>query len=293
MNNSNIPNQEKSHPAFEVYKVLDKGFIRLVDCMPSPCDPNSISADDAIAQMARVSYGGGTDKKRDNSGLINYLMENRHTSPFEGVVLKFHIKMPIFVERQMSRHRTSSQNQLSARYSVLPNDFYIPNPDRCQGQDVDMKQGSCGHLSNNEKISKSINEESNTSYKKYEELLEMGLSRELARTVLSVNIYTEAYWMMNLHNLLHFINLRVSPHAQYEIREYAEKMRETVKRIAPITLNSWEKHVQKSISFSKEDMSIIKECSNVDIELIKNKTEELGWSKRKTDKILSKLNSLS
>jgi thymidylate synthase (FAD) len=293
MVDSNMPEQEKPHPAFSVHRVLDNGFIRLVDCMPCPCDPYSISADDAIAQMARVSYSKGTAVKRSNEGLINYLMENRHTSPFEGVVLKFHVKMPIFIARQWHRHRTASLNEISARYSVLSDDFYIPEPNRCQGQDNNMKQGSCGVLEENEEVIEIVNNASLDSYKKYEKLLEMGLSRELARSVLPVNIYTEMYWMMNLHNLLHFVGLRISSHAQYEIKVYAEKIKDIIREIAPITLGSWEKYVEKSLFLSEDDIKILKECSNLDIDSVRSKIEELGWSKRKANKVLSKLDRLT
>jgi thymidylate synthase (FAD) len=292
MDNTNMPNQEKPHKAFSVHRILDKGFIRLIDCMPNPLDPYSISADNAIAQMARVSYGGGTEKKRDNSGLINYLMENRHTSPFEGVVFKFHVKMPIFVARQWFRHRTASANEISARYSVLSDDFYIPDPERCQGQDEAMKQGSDGKLDANKEISNFINTESTCSYSKYTKLLDLGLSRELSRSVLPVNIYTEMYWMMNLHNLLHFVKLRMSTHAQYEIRVYAKKIKEIIKEIAPLTLSAWESHIENSISLSEDDLQIIKKLSNIDIEEAKREVSKLGWSKRKVDNFLLKVKNL-
>ncbi|MAG27484.1 thymidylate synthase (FAD) [Candidatus Pacearchaeota archaeon] len=292
MNNTNIPNQERSHPAFNVHRVLNKGFIRLIDCMPNPCDPNFISADDAICQMARVSYGTGTEKKRNNDGLINYLMEHRHTSPFEGVVFKFHVKMPIFVARQWFRHRTASANEISARYSVLSDDFYIPEESRCQGQDINMKQGSKGALEDGAKIISMINVDSQESYFNYEELLKMGLSRELARSVLPVNIYTEMYWMMNLHNLLHFVKLRISSHAQYEIRVYAEKIKEIIKEVAPATLLAWETHIENGINLSSVDAEFLREFSNIDLGGIKSKMEELGWSVRKIESTLEKLHKL-
>ena len=292
MDITNIPKQEKPHNAFKVHRVLDKGFIRLIDCMPNPCEPNSISADDAICQMARVSYGEGTEKKRNNSGLINYLMENRHTSPFEGVVFKFHVKMPIFVARQWFRHRTASANEMSARYSVLSDDFYIPEEERCQGQDNNMKQGSCGALEDACKITSTIRVESSHSYSAYEELLEMGLSRELSRSVLPVNIYTEMYWMMNLHNLLHFVKLRASLHAQYEIRVYAEKIKETIREIAPLTLGAWESHIENSISLSEDDLQVVKNISNINIEQAKREISKLGWSERKVNSFMSKIDGL-
>ena len=292
MSNVKIPQQEKPHGAFVVHRVLDKGFIRLVDCMPNPCDPYSISADNAIAQMARVSYGGGTENKRDNSGLINYLMENRQTSPFEGAVFKFHVKMPIFVARQWFRHRTASANEVSARYSVLTDDFYIPNPERCQGQDNKMKQGSDGILDNADEILSFIEAESSNSYVKYTELLDMGLSRELSRSVLPVNIYTEMYWMMNLHNLLHFVKLRISSHAQYEIRVYAEKIKEIIRDIAPLTLEAWEDHIEKSTSLSNYEIQLIKNSSQIDIDRIRDEISSLGWSERKKDSFISKIKKL-
>ena len=279
--NSSTKNIEK--------KVLDHGLVRLVDCMPLPSD-SATSFEEAVVQMARVSYGSGTKTFREDLGLIRYLLENDHTSPFEGVTLKFHLKMPIFVARQWIRHRTASLNEYSARYSVMDDKFYIPEPERLTKQSSTNKQGSSeDQVDGAEDVSRAIREHSDLSYKLYETLLEKGLSRELARVVLPVNVYTEMYWVMNLHNLLKFLRLRMDPHAQYEIRVFSEAIYEIVSQIAPNIMNIWESSQMNSVKFTKDEVSILSKCVSLGSDI--QKPEE--WSTRRFDSFKDKIKNIS
>ena len=195
----------------DAIKCLDKGFVRLVDCM---------GGDDAIVQAARVSYGKGTSKVSQDRGLIRYLMRHRHTTPFEMVEFKFHCKMPIFVARQWVRHRTANINEYSLRYSEARDEFYYPDPKHIEFQSALNMQGRMGEVSDDlkQKVQDYFKEISERSFEIYSELNNAGVARELARAILPVNLYTEWYWKNDLHNLLHFIGLRSDDHAQYEIR---------------------------------------------------------------------------
>lgn len=207
--------------------VLDHGFIALVDCMPRLV-PEGSSSDFAIVQAARVSYGVGTKTPSTDTGLVKYLLRHRHTTPFEMVVLKFHIRMPLFVARQWLRHRTASVNEYSARYSILPDLFYTPSPDSVRQQSQTNRQGKTdaeegGHCSSDAlAFFESYISRQEEQYSMYTTLLEKHkVSREIARIGLPQNIYTEFYWQCNLHNILHFLSLRMDKHAQEEIRQYA------------------------------------------------------------------------
>ena len=212
----------------KAFKVLDDGFIRVVDYMGS---------DAAIVQAARVSYGIGTKKVSEDRGLINYLMRHRHTSPFEMCELKIHVKMPIFVARQWIRHRVANLNEVSGRYSVLDNEFYMPDTGNLAAQARTNRQGRGDVLTATEaaRVLDILRDDATRSYTHYEEMLNeidgqivdpdrQGLARELARMNLPVSLYTQLYWKIDLHNLLHFLNLRAAPHAQYEIRMYADAL---------------------------------------------------------------------
>lgn len=227
----------------DTIKCLDKGFVRLVDAM---------GGDDAIVQAARVSYGKGTRKVNQDRGLIRYLMRHRHTTPFEMVEFKFHCKMPIFVARQWVRHRTANINEYSLRYSAARDDFYLPDPKNIKYQSTLNKQGREGHVPEElkQKVLAFFKEISERSYELYQEMNAAGIARELARGILPVNIYTEWYWKNDLHNLLHFINLRASSHAQYEIRVYADAMACFVKKTAPFAWEAYEDYVIKGLRFS-------------------------------------------
>lgn len=214
--------------------VLDKGHIRLVDKMGD---------DAAIVQAARVSYGDGTKTVREDEKLIRFLMAHNHTSPFEQVEFKFHVKMPIFVARQWVRHRTASINEVSARYSELSDEWYVPELEQIQPQSKSNKQGredGDGLTMPREAISEAINETSRMCHEQYKMLLASGLSREIARSVLPVNTYTEWYWKANLHNIFHFLKLRMDSHAQYEIRVYANAMFQLIQPHVPVACAAFE-----------------------------------------------------
>ena len=210
------------------YKVLDHGFVRLVDHMPRQ------DLDNSIVQAARVSYGDGTTTSRGDTGLIRYLMRHWHTTPFELVEVKFHIKMPIYIARQHLRHRTASVNELSARYSVVPKEYY--EPDTFRGQSTVNHQGSEGVVD----IDKTdMSSHLSQSFDIYEKLLQDGCCREQARGNLPQSTYTEFYWKINLHNLLHYLHLRMDSHAQKEIREYANAIYKLVEPLVPISMKAF------------------------------------------------------
>lgn len=250
-------------------KCLDKGFVGLVDYMGS---------DQAIVQAARVSYGSGTKSVRQDRGLIRYLVSHRHTSPIEQCQAKFHMKMPILVARQWIRHRTASLNEYSARYSILHDEFYIPEPDVMQNQSSTNKQGreDAGLPDElKEEMINRIDQHSKDSYKLYEYLLgneeENGLARELARMVLPVNIYTEWFWTANLHNILHLLNLRMDSHAQYEIRVFANAMYALLLPLFPMTIDAFDDYVRYAVNVSKMEKNLLRDL----LEINGEKSEKL------------------
>lgn len=231
------------------FPVLDKGFIRLVDYM---------GGDERVVQSARVSYGTGTKSYREDAGLIDYLLRNRHTSPFEQVVLTFHVKLPIFVARQWIRHRTARVNEMSARYSVMKDDFYVPAAEDVAFQSTDNKQGRSEaelDLALAEAVRAALMKEQGKSYEDYSSLIDKGIARELARINLPLSLYTEWYWQIDLHNLFHFLSLRLDAHAQKEIRLYAEVLLDITRKVAPRCCESFERHVLGGLSFSKEEFA--------------------------------------
>ena len=227
------------------------GFVRLVDTMPQT------DLDSAIVQAARVSYAGGTKTSRSDEGLIRYLMRHWHNTPFEMVEFKFHIKMPIFVARQHLRHRTASVNEMSARYSVVPDEYYVPDEYRVQSKT--NKQGSEGVLEfSDEVIKKGPAKVCEAAFEVYNELLEEGCCRELARCHLPQSTYTEFYWKINLHNLMHYLRLRMEPGAQKEIRDYADAIFQLTKEKVPITMKAFEDYRLNSIQLSGLELDCIK-----------------------------------
>ena len=219
--------------------VLDHGFVKLVDYL---------GGDNRIVEAARVSYAGGTKGFREDRQLIRYLMRNRHTSPFEQVVLTFHVKLPIFVARQWIRHRTARVNEISGRYSVLDNEFYLPAEEQLGFQSDKNKQGRSHERMPAEQASAiraTLQQSQQRAYAEYELLLEQGLAREVARVNLPLAIYTQWYWQMDLHNLLHFLSLRLHPHAQWEIRQYAERIAQCARAVAPVAYESFEDFVMR------------------------------------------------
>ncbi len=226
-------------------KCLDKGFVRLVDYM---------GGDERIVQAARVSYGTGTKSFRQDRGLIHYLIRNWHTSPVEQVQLTFHCKMPIFVARQWVRHRTARLNEISGRYSVMKDEFYVPSPENIRPQSADNKQGRSEERMTEAEEQAIIGlfvEDQQRVYANYEKLLEKNLAREIARNNLPLSLYTEWYWQIDLHNLFHFLRLRMDAHAQYEIRVFAEAMALCAKAVAPLAYEAFEEHILGSVTFSR------------------------------------------
>jgi len=244
-------------------KLLDHGVVYLLDAMPhwSGDHATGLTAADArIVQAARVSMAHlPPEIQRElglvvepeersiasNENLIRYLMRNAHTSPFEKVRFEFFVKLPIFVARQWIRHRTGSFNEVSARYAQLPCEFYVPEPERMQAQSSSNKQASGDKLPRPiaQDCAEEINATSFSAYLSYEHMLNRGLARELARMVLPTNFYTQWYWTVDLHNLFHFLKLRLHPHAQYEIRVYAEAMLAMVERVAPVATAAFRSHI--------------------------------------------------
>ncbi|MBH05344.1 MAG: thymidylate synthase (FAD) [Phycisphaeraceae bacterium] len=221
-------------------KIHEHGMMALVDVMPRLVPVDS-TADSAIVQAARVSYGAGTKKINEDRGLIRYLLRHRHSTPFEMVEFKFHIAMPIFIARQWIRHRTANVNEYSARYSIVPDAFYHPSAKNIRAQSMSNRQG--GDESIDPATAQQFLEyldRCESQYIQYTDLLDKGVSRELARIGLPVNIYTQWYWKCDLHNILHFLSLRMDSHAQQEIRDYAGAMFAIIKKIVPITAEAFE-----------------------------------------------------
>ncbi|MFW5718090.1 MAG: FAD-dependent thymidylate synthase [Spirochaetota bacterium] len=234
------------------FPVLDKGFVRLVDYL---------GGDQRIVQSARVSYGEGTKSYRKDAALIDYLLRNEHTSPFEQVVLTFHTKMPIFVARQWVRHRMARLNEISGRYSVMKDEFYVPSGEDIAVQSVDNKQGrSEERLSPDEeaRIQAVVRAGQADAYAAYTKLLDDGIARELARINLPLSLYTEWYWQIDLHNLFRFLKLRMDTHAQKEIRLYATQMFEIAKKVCPAACASFERHVLGGVRFSHDEFEALR-----------------------------------
>ncbi len=241
----------------EAIPVLDHGFVRVVDYMGD---------DAAIVQAARVSYGAGTKTLRDDAGLIRYLMRHRHSTPFEMCEIKLHVKLPIFVARQWIRHRTANVNEISARYSILDKEYYLPAPEHLAAQSRKNRQGR-GDLLEGEEAAEALRilrEDAERSFANYEHLLaeedesRQGLARELARMNLPLNAYTQWYWKTDLYNLLHFLSLRADPHAQYEIRAYAEAIIELVRLWTPVAAQAFEDYRLNARSFSGPAMAVLR-----------------------------------
>lgn len=248
---------------YEPIQVLDHGFLRVVDYMGD---------DEAIVQAARVSYGRGTKQVSNDAGLINYLMRHRHTTPFEMCEIKFHMKLPLFVARQWIRHRTANVNEYSARYSVLDREFYFPAYENLAAQAFANRQGREEVLEGREaeEVLNLLKDDANRAYDHYIEMLNedeygntidpqrRGLSRELARMNLPLNIYTQWYWKIDLHNLLHFVSLRADPHAQYEIRAYADVILDIIKRWVPYTYDAFENYIVTGYHISGKGLETIR-----------------------------------
>ena len=262
------PTHRATVPALEaiLYQplpVLDHGFVRVIDYMGD---------DAAVVQAARVSYGRGTRKVSEDAGLIRYLMRHWHSTPFEMCEIKYHVKLPIFVARQWIRHRTANVNEISARYSILDKEFYIPAPEQLAAQSNINRQGRGDVLEGEQaaRVLDLLREDSERAYRGYQDMLNLddegnpvdesrpGLARELARMNLSLNYYTQWYWKTDLHNLFHFLRLRADPHAQYEIRIYAERMLETVQMWVPHCYAAFKDYRLGSATLSAPALAIVK-----------------------------------
>ncbi len=248
---------------YQPIQVLDHGFVRVVDYMGD---------DSAIVQAARVSYGKGTRQISNDRGLIRYLMRHRHTTPFEMCEIKFHVKLPVFVARQWIRHRTANVNEYSARYSILDREFYVPAPENLAAQSQTNRQGRGDVLQGAEadRVLGLLRDDAAQCYAHYEEMLNedaegnvrdpqrLGLARELARMNLPLNVYTQWYWKIDLHNLFHFMSLRADVHAQYEIRVYAEALLDVTRRWVPIACEAFEDYVVGSAPLSRSGIEIVR-----------------------------------
>lgn len=288
-------------------KILDHGFVRLVDHMGS---------DNAVCEAARTSYGEGTKSVSKNTALVRYLMKHKHTSPFEMCQVKLHIKIPIFVMRQLVRHRTASLNEYSGRYSVMTDEFYLPDMSDILPQSNSNNQGRDGVIS--EKNAKGaqwlINAANENSYQIYQTLLNTlekgeeaydalggddplfddeyeGIARELARTVLPVSNYTELYWSQNLHNLLHLIRLRWDSHAQKEIRVLAEAIYQLVEPLFPESIRAFDDYVRLAHTLSRMETELFKRLIASEKSA---KATYIDWLKEAgSDKEFAKQNGLS
>ena len=248
---------------FEAHPVLDHGFVRVIDYMGD---------DAAIVQAARVSYGRGTRRVSEDSGLIRYLMRHRHSTPFEMCEIKYHVKLPIFVARQWIRHRTANVNEYSARYSILDREFYLPAEEHLAAQSVANRQGRGDVLTGDEAahVLDMLREDATRCYDHYAEMLNedaagqamdpsrQGLARELARMNLTLNTYTQWYWKIDLYNLFHFLSLRADPHAQYEIRVYAEAMLRTVEAWVPLAYQAFRDYRLGAATLSAQMLAVVR-----------------------------------
>ena len=238
----------------EKIQLHEFGCVRLLDVMGD---------DEEVENAARISYGEGTRKVSQTRNLIRYLMRHKHTSPFEMCEVKFHIKLPIFIMRQLVRHRTANINEYSGRYSVMSDEFYLPQGDYLAKQSTTNNQGRGEVLPNKGSLQFEFNRVYDNALISYQNLLEEDLARELARILLPVANYTECIWKMDLNNFFHFVKLRSDSHAQREIRDYSDAMYELVKPYFPLCCEAFEDYVRDAVTFSKQEMELIREYQNV------------------------------
>ena len=234
------------------FSVLDHGHVFVVDVMGD---------DETVERAARVSYQKGTRTKRDTEQLIRYLMKHRHTTPFEQCVITLDMKMPIFVARQFVRHRTQSINEISGRYSELPEEFYVPETRNICYQSKKNKQGRAEAFPPEEgdALQLQMVDESQESFRTYKQFLDADMARETARIQLPLSTYTQWQTTMNLHNLLHFLKLRMDPHAQWEARQYATAIFKIVSRWVPLSVQAWIEYEYGGHSFSLSEMQALRE----------------------------------
>jgi thymidylate synthase (FAD) len=282
-----VTSPELEKVLYEAIPVLDHGFIRVIDYMGD---------DSSIVQSARVSYGKGTKKVSTDEGLIRYLMRHWHSTPFEMCEIKYHVKLPIFIARQWIRHRTANVNEYSARYSILDKEFYIPAKEQLSAQATNNRQGRGDLITGQQadEVLKILKDDAVRTYDNYEKMLnerfdgtiidekKSGLARELARMNLTLNSYTQWYWKTDLLNLMNFLFLRGDSHAQYEIRVYAEKMLDTVKKWVPITHAAFLDYRVGAAHLSSKGLKIVKSMINGN----KVGYEDSGLSKREWNELM-------
>jgi thymidylate synthase (FAD) len=285
-----VTSPELEKVLYEAIPVLDHGFIRVIDYMGD---------DSSIVQSARVSYGKGTKKVSTDEGLIRYLMRHWHSTPFEMCEIKYHVKLPIFIARQWIRHRTANVNEYSARYSILDKEFYIPAKEQLSAQSTNNRQGRGDLITGQQadEVLKILKDDAVRTYDNYEKMLnerfdgtiidekKTGLARELARMNLTLNSYTQWYWKTDLLNLMNFLFLRGDNHAQYEIRVYAEKMLDTVKKWVPITHAAFLDYRVGAAHLSSKGLKIVKSMINGN----KIEQEQSGLSKREWNELMDVL----
>lgn len=246
---------------FNRIEVLNHGYVELIDCMGS---------DHRVVNSAKVSFAGQIDEKEPldqrSINLIKYLLRNQHTSVFESVIFQFRMRLPIFVMRQLVRHRTARLNEESARYSILRDDCYVPEIDRMQRNSAFNKQGSSGTLDDviGNNIIDSMVEEQEKAFAKYHSYLDDELAKELSRINLPVSTYTEIYWQMDLNNLFRFLKLRLDHHAQYEIRVYAQAIFDLIKHKVPVCCAAFEEYMLNAVSMTQEELAIFGKLSQPD-----------------------------
>jgi thymidylate synthase (FAD) len=290
-----IPTRRATVPAleamlYEAIPVLDHGFVRVIDYMGD---------DSAIVQAARVSYGKGTKHVSQDRGLIHYLMRHWHSTPFEMCEIKLHVKLPIFVARQWIRHRTANVNEYSARYSVMDKEFYIPAPENLAAQSVINNQGRGELLSADQaqKVMALLTADAEQVYGHYEQLMNQdaagnvlddscsGIARELARMNLTLNYYTQWYWKIDLHNLMHFVMLRADPHAQYEIRAYADVILRMMEAWVPLATDAFKEHRMHGVRLSRTALTVVRRL--IIGEAVTQ--ESSGLSKREWEEVMVQL----
>jgi thymidylate synthase (FAD) len=285
MSNDNTNTNEAEHlvrpnvPALDEilgakFGVLDDGFVRLVDYMGS---------DAAIVQAARVSYGEGTKKVSEDRGLIRYLLRNRHTTPFEMCEIKLHVRVPMDCWRQWIRHRTANVNEYSTRYSIAIDAAQQTSPSRWRKQAPGNKQGSKGYIDEaaGKTLSEREREVQDASRAAYQERLNAGVSREQARKDLPLATYTEAYWKIDLHNLLHFLSLRMDEHAQIEIRDYAAVIgHKIVSKWCPLVWEAFLDYNMGKLILSRLEIDIVGAIGRGDLNRAIELATEFGWLKR-------------
>ena len=286
-NNNNV-NDVLKDKNLEIKLYDNKGLVKLIDCMPRILPPGKSTGDYAIAAMARVSYGNlDLKSNEDDSKLISYLIENYHTSPLEGVEFKFLIKCPIYVARQLLRHRTAKVNEYSMRYSEAIDEFYFPAP---RAQDKTNKQQSVDAKfdKETESLYKTACESSKNMIELYRDLIKRGVAREVSRSILCTAEMTQMYWCMDLHNLFKFLRLRCDrAHAQKEIIDLADAIFALIQPIVPVACKAFEKYWLQSNSFTQEDLAVIK--SGIDSEIFRKNINNSSLSARQKKDLMRKL----